>query len=558
MKSKASLLDKINSLIGRGSERNIVDDGEYRTTTLPHTIISYEYERFLVAWVLLTRLSQSELDQAWRNHGSDLSLFAISLLTDTHDGIETVSDNHRISENGCNRHGYNLLHICYIRLVAQVTGRLGTPPSKDLKLKLYQSWKHMSTILDTKGDTTLSTAGGESRRNTSLVTLNIDVLSALVAWIGQDANFFASSLVMGDIWNAYVSVHSTTEQSAPSLEQVSSGQEKQIASTMVQSNFKNIDGTIMMNILDNLLGRPIEADNDCERGRESIYHVENMQRLMLVIFELQGTNGAPDELLSKILRWSSRREKEMMMDPKLRVLWDGWIIKNVGESLSRNKKNATLLRDPEITDAFQKVMFTHAVSPSEHDLRPMVWQTVSQIIRVFGWSWIQKSSLKISICTWCQLACGELKIQLDEIQHIPSAMPNRCSIMDGCGSIISSIVQYLVRFDQRPDKVIPIGMKSLRIIRKSIEETFSLTSEYLHTSLSVDDDTELALVIHLWSELFSEIDLLSSRETETMIACFNKLLVVSRDESLVRPLVLNALRLITQRSTRLKDQSTLF
>jgi len=118
------------------------------------------------------------------------------------------------------------------------------------------------------------------------------------------------------------------------------------------------------------------------------------------------------------------------------------------------------------------------------------------------------------------------------------AAPNRISILDGCGSLMTSVVQYLVDFDERPDKRIPLDFDGLLHIRESMEETLSTTTTYLNKiSLDIIDHSNYSIIINLWSQLFSEVDLSLVRGAENAIECLEKLLLISNDESLMQALV---------------------
>jgi hypothetical protein len=509
------LLDKLECLINGDSDALY---GKKSISPSPRQIIAYEYERFLVAWVLLTRFPQEQLDVAWEVYGDKLSHFATCLL---HNDVGTDAIDHDMLKNDDD----NLFHTCYMRLVSQVTARLTTPPSKDLRRAIYNSWKKMSMITRARGVDEISS----KLPNSTIIALNVDICNAFIAWMDIDSAFFSTDEVMNDIWNACVAVHTATKQTTPVEENTLAG---------IHSNSQNNERTAMLNVLESVLGRSSEAEKvDADRIVGDVYTTGNMQRLMLFIFELQGTKCASDEFVSNILRWRIQNNQGKMHNPELKILWDEWLMKNIVERIPRNKNNSTILRSPEMTDAIQQLALAHVVSPNVLALRPLAWQCVSQIIRTNGWSWIQKSSSQISICSWCQLACGEWKIQLEENGNLPSGRKIRLSILDGCGRVILSVLQHLVDFDERPDKAIPYTAESLSSIRRALQETLSLTSTYLNTTPCVIDDVESAIITNLWSTLFSEIDLSKSEDAKNTIACLRKLLLVSSDQSLVQALV---------------------
>ncbi|OEU19457.1 hypothetical protein FRACYDRAFT_235511 [Fragilariopsis cylindrus CCMP1102] len=418
-------------------------DQEGTTKLSSSQVIAYEHERFLVAWVLLTRLSQEHLDEAWGKHGNSLSIFVTHLLSD----IEKICRTDM------------LLYNCYIRLVAQVTARLSTLPSEQLRINLYKSWKYMSTNMH---DDLLNSA----------VALNIDICNTFIAWMEQDAFSFSSEVSLSDLWDVQVKV------SAKLI------------------NLQQDDGT--------------------KKSMES-------------------TEYASDELVTNILLWIDRNGQEESISLDQKFGWHGWLMKYIGENISNRKKHSTLLREPKEMHVIQNIMLAHVVSPDVRAHRAMAWQTIIQIIQGYGWSWSEKSASNVApICTWCRLACGEWKIQLEEELNLSSGS-NRISILDGCGRLMLSVVQYLVDFEERPDKAIPLDSEGLLHLRQSLEETLYTTSEYLITS-NVDTGIEPTVVINLWSQLFSEIYLPNSEEGKNVVTCFRKLLMASNDVTMMRAL----------------------
>ena len=485
-------------------------DQEGTTKLSSSQVIAYEHERFLVAWVLLTRLSQEHLDEAWGKHGNSLSIFVTHLLSD----IEKICRTDM------------LLYNCYIRLVAQVTARLSTLPSEQLRINLYKAWKYMSTNVH---DDLLNSA----------IALNIDVCNTFIAWMEQDAFSFSSEASLSDMWDVQVKI-----SAKPINLQQDDGTKKSMESENIsratQSNSddddddddddENDDAMTMVNVLDSLL----VVSNDTEDDDIS-YTASYMKRLIFGIFELQGTEYASDELVTNILLWIDRNGQEESISLDQKFGWHGWLMKYIGESISNKKKRSTLLREPKEMHVIQNIMLAHVVSPDVRAHRAMAWQTIIQIIQGYGWSWSEKSASNVApICTWCRLACGEWKIQLEEELNLSSGS-NRISILDGCGRLMLSVVQYLVDFEERPDKAIPLDTEGLLHLRQSLEETLYTTSEYLITS-NVDTGIEPTVVINLWSQLFSEIYLPNSKEGKNVVTCFRKLLMASNDVTMMRAL----------------------
>jgi len=285
------------------------------------------------------------------------------------------------------------------------------------------------------------------------------------------------------------------------------------------------DKMTMISVLDSLL--------DDKAGDDDIYTVSNLQTMIYGIFELQGTKHASDKLVTKILLWIDQDGQEEKISQDLKLFWHGYLMKYVGESVSKKKKRCTLLREPEIMNVMQKILLAHVVSPDKGALRAMAWQTIVQVIQSYGWRWSEKSISKVAyICTWCRLACGEYRIQLEEELNLLS-QSNRTLILDGCGKLMLSVVRYLVDFDERPDKTIPLDTESIFHLRQSLEETLYTTSEYLNT-FKGDSCKQSTIVLDLWSQLFSETYLPTS--DKSVITCFKKLLIESDDVSLMRAL----------------------
>lgn len=527
------LVNNLDSLLAPDSV--VVEEGRNSISKSPRHIIPHENERFLAAWVLLTRFPQEQLDRAWEKNGNQLSYFAGSLLNNIYD-VDVFENDHPTSNTG----GCNIfLYTCYVRLVAQVTARLTTLPSKELRHQLYNSWKRMSTLIVAmdKAETSSGTVKAKLQ-NSTIIALSVDVYNAFVAWMDQDISFFSSDSVMQDIWDLSIAAYTPITRSAPELEQENG--EKQYDSTTfgVGPKFQSNERKVMLNVLESLLGRPSEAEKiGSDEFGGDIYTIRNVQRLIFVIFELQGIECASDEFVSSILVWSIQSNQDESFDPDLRILRDGWLMKNIRNCISRRPNDTDLLRDPEMMDAMQKITLAHVVSPNAHALRPMAWQTISEIMIYYGWSWIQKSSIKNSICTWCRIACGEWKIQLEGDGNSLSQGSTRLSILDGCGKLLITIVQYLVDFDECPYKSIPLGMESILSIRQALEDTLSLTSTYLYTFPCASDDIESAIMINLWSELLSETQLSTAEAASNVMPCLGKLLLFSSDESLVRAVV---------------------
>ncbi len=518
MKTKA-FLETVDALLARDGDTS-QEEINCESPSLLQTI-PYEHERFLVAWVLLTRFPQDQLDRAWGKHGKDLDRFAQSLLTNFGNGVDIFVRHHDVSKND----GHNFFfHACCTRLVAQVTARLTTTPSKELRDNIYKSWKQISSLKAIRNTAETSPANEAAILRSTIIPLCVDVYNAYIGWMDQDVPFFSSDLILNEIWKVPIAASTRLRE----LLEEESGEEQKDSSGEVQPKFKENERTMMFKVLESVLGTSSEDEKmSTDRCEEDSYTIGNLQRLIFVIFELKGTDCASFELITSILLWSTT-SREDIFDADLTILWDGWLMKTIGERITEEANGMSLLRDPEIMSAIQKLSMAHAVSPDTNTLRPMAWQIISRIMRVCGWRSMHKSSIEASICLWCRLACGEWKIQLEEEGF--SECSYRSSILDGCGKLIITVVQYLVDFHDSPHKPIPLGTESILSLRETLEDTLSLTSTYLNAHLS---DTTPAILIHLWSELFSEITLSASKDASVVFECFRNLLLVSDNECLL-------------------------
>ena len=518
MKTEA-LLETVDALLARDGDTS-QEESNCESPSLLQTI-PYEHERFLVAWVLLTRFPRDQLDRVWGKHGNDLDHFAQSLLTNLSNGVDIFVRHHDLSKN--DGHIF-FFHACCTRLVAQVTARLTTTPSKELRDDIYKSWKSISSLKAVRNTAETSPASEAAILRSTIIPLCIDVYNAYVAWMDQDVDSFSSHLILNEIWRVPVAAFTRLRE----LLEEENGEEQQDSSVEVQSKFKN-ERTMMFNVLESILGTSSEDEKiGRDRCEEDLYTIGNLQRLIIVIFEMRGTDCASFELITRILLWSTN-SREDIFDADLRILWDRWLMKTIGERITEDTNGVSFLRDPETMSAIQKKSMAHAVSPDTNALRPMAWQIISRIMRVCGWRSMHKSSIEASICIWCRLACGEWKIQLEEEGF--SECSYRSSILDGCGNLIITIVQYLVEFHDTPHKPIPLGTEPILSLRDTLEDTLSLTSIYLNAHLS---DTTSTIVIHVWAELFSEITLSASKDASVVFACFRHLLLVCDNECLLQ------------------------
>jgi hypothetical protein len=456
-----------------GNDEEDVEDGR----------LAFELERFLVAWVLLGRLPEDRLQRAWRKHRKGLAGFARELLLGFRTTTTAADDDELLA--------------LYLRLVAQVVARL-----EDFPVELGE------VLMITWQDITCTT-------HSRSVALNVDIYNALLSWLEGGCSTSDEALILNYVWEAYASVPQRTERGLLASRSVHS-EFGQGGSSGVGSNTSSKQK--MKEILNSLLSDGGAMDR--ERTEE------NWRRIALCTFELYG-QAASEELVRKILFWVSipehlqedRQPQEMQFD------WHEWLMTYVGQHIS-SCADSNLLLEPTSMAIMQNILLAHVVDPGDGALRAMAWQTMNAVVCAYGWDRCSKlSTTESSICVWTRLASGEWRIQLEET-HACSATTR--PILDGCGRLVMSVVQYLVQFDERPDRLIPMDSDALLHLRKSLEEMLYITSEYLKSSNSDSDINPVAS--QLWSCLFSEIDMSTLITPEPVIACLQRRLSKYEDD----------------------------
>ena len=539
------LLETFDSLLARRDDDINKKGGSSASPPLSRSI-PHQHERSLVALVLLSRSPQEQLDQVWEKYESDFTSFASIFFKNCDFEMQLLNDDHAVSQNGFKNF---LFCSYYTRLVAQVTARLTKPPTKQLQYDIYKSWRKISMMQAARTVTITSTAVEEAKIHSTIIALCVDIYNALITWTSQNDPLLSVDLDLIELWNIPITAYKK-------MNRITRVVQREAKTKKEQPKVEDDEVDMMLSILESASG---SASDEVRAGQENddIYTFSNTLRLMFVLFELQGPESISDELLRTVLIWIKNSQDEIS-DADLRVLWDGWLLTNIQKRISKTNNTRSLLRDPEIMDTIQKIILAHVVSPTTSTLRPLAWQSISQITKSFGWEFLQKSS-ESSLCTWCRLACGEWKIQLEDE---PSERQKNLSILDGCGNLIINVVQYLVDFDERPYKSIPLTSESLLSIRQELEETLSLTSGHLLNRASEEHNLESTIMVNLWSVLFSEMHASNCHEASNIMLCFHMLLQVSDDESLV-PAVLHVVsmmncdgRALTSEHESVTDETT--
>lgn len=439
--------------------------------------IAFEKERFLVSWVLLTRFPEDRLHCAWQQHGGKLCDFAMKML-----GARRIAD--------C------ALLASYLRIIAQVVTHVEQFPV-ELGRCLMNAWEDLCST------------------NCHSVELNIDMCNALMAWMEGVCSTSDQKLILITVWD--ISSRESAKLGKPMVTSNGIGiQSKQGSSGTASAAHQK-----MKDVLEFLLSDRRHMDQE--------YTDDNWRRLVLGMFELYG-QALPNKLVRRILFWITEHRHDETHSLELKLRWHEWLLTYVGRHLSGGG-HSTLFLEPKSMEIIQDILLVHIVSPEESVLRAMAWQTINAIVKSYGWEKCNKqSTTQSAICVWARLASGEWKIRL-EVADMSSATTR--PILDGCGRLMMSVVQYLVNFEERPDLPIPLDAEALIHIRKSLEETMFLTAEYVRSCPGLRDLAPVTLP--LWSCLFAEIDTATSlKAPEPIIGCLQRRLIEFNDTLIMR------------------------
>ena len=457
---------------------------------------AFQPERCLVAWVLLTRLSQAELDRAWGEHQPLLESFGRELL--------------QKEERPC----FDL----YIRMMAQVTARLTSYPV-ELGQSLFHAWKKIPA--------------------TKLVEVHIDVLCSFNHFIQSDPVAADVAGLLESVWKVHLV---RLEYDAVSKDEESPVSE--FTSNEAKDPSLNLDITI-----DNeegewkLMCQTLEAL--LNNNQQDFYSPTTWQEILLKTFQSHGNDLTPDSLAPSILEWITAQQIKRW-PVTLITGWHEWFFNLVQSRITRNPSfRKTLLRSPKAASDFNNLMLAHVVSPSDRSLRAMAWQTLVLVVETSGWNWILQASSKSSrlgsgtaLCTWIRMAGGEYRIQL----HTSNNSATSLAVGEACARVLISAVQYCAKLAEEPHRMRLPG-DALLHLRQSLEQALGTTVEYLQTDGVNGAFSEIA--VRLFGILLMEIDIweLMVREDEkhrspqAILQCLEAILPRVMDYSLLPGLV---------------------
>ena len=500
--SSSSLYDKLQVLL---TLENVGGD-----SSIP---VVFEQERCLVAWVLLTRLSQDHLDRAWAEYHVTLESFAIELLK---------------KENP---------HRCelYLRLIAQVISRTtGNTYPKELGRTLLESWTKISLETATK---------------TCSIQLHMDVCSAFDLWMESDPVAADELGILEWIWKVYCSTASAFISSSDDRSNKKIDCSKGSDDTIEEKEWE-----IMWQTLEALLNRTEEQDE---------YSNNSWQEMILAIFQSHGCELTPDELVPSILDFITTQaafrqmpNEEVFLPSALCATWDEWVLSLIQTRAACNHAfRFILLQNPKTVSAINQLLLAHVVSPSDQSLRAMAWQTLIGMVETCGWNWmLQASSFSSStklgfgttVCTWVRMASGEYRIQLQTPSDSAWLQATALPVGHACARLLISVVEYLVKLEEEPYRM-PLSSEALLHLRQSLEQALWTTVEYLQEYICEEGSNRSfsTIAIQLFGTLLMEIDVweLTGKEYLTnspqiILKCLRMILpTIAEDYSLLPGLV---------------------
>jgi Pyridoxal-dependent decarboxylase, C-terminal sheet domain len=452
---------------------------------------SFENERHLVAWVLLSRFSQHVLDDAWVKHGKTLSGFAKRLIRT--DGVTSQNEQQ--------------LLVYHVRLLSHVCSRLEPSSERDDLLRgILKTWEYIS--LNWKIDEVLQ------------LQMNIDAGNALFVMCAERVEVDEIRRALDTMWTIFSQI--VLERSSKEARMTESSDREDL----LQTNFEDME-QIMKMLLESNLTKPHLGDC-CD---SDFYSPHSWDKLVLGFFDMHHM-AVNDARASKVLKYVSTNHQKLSREQKFG--WHEWLMQYVANRCSL-KSPFMALRDADMVSAMQQILLAHVVSPDDQALRSIAWQTVSAMIKRIGWKLNNASSTNSSICLWTRLSSGEWKLQLEKSA---SSLPPDNAILCGCGQILISAVQFLVQFDDNPDQSIPLDAAALLHLKESLEGAFTCSSEYLATLQQLHFEPIVAVV---WHTIFPELELDTTRSLETVVAALKKLLEEPvkelREETLLRSLI---------------------
>ncbi|KAG7345000.1 pyridoxal-dependent decarboxylase [Nitzschia inconspicua] len=430
---------------------------------------AFQNERFLAAWVLLSRCSQTTLQETWKDYRESLFDFAKRLL----------------SEEGITDESEQRLLICYVRLLSQVVSRLVfSVEARDLLHMILDTWAFVSS--NWKLD------------DMSHRRMNIDVADALFVMIPEEKDVTRISKALNTLWSVF------SQRGIEKWSMKPPGKGEGNDQQSMTEEFRKV-----IALLDSILTTDETGTVDNEE-----YIKDTWLKLVLIIFDIQEA-AISDELANKVMQWVSQHDQKLSKE--LRFGWHEWMMRYIAVRCSQSR-SFLALRDPSLMTNLQNILLAHAVSPDDGAHRATSWRTASAVVNKIGWKWGASSSVNSPICIWARLASGEWRLQLEKGKKL--SLQDQ-AVLDECGHMMISVVRFLVNFDANPADPKTLDAEALLHTKESVEESFLAASEYLASPPPLNFQP---IVAEVWCELLPELDLDMIGSLETVVPALTNLL----------------------------------
>jgi hypothetical protein len=562
------LFDKLGILLQQEPAPDDIS-GTPSTGTSAGTEVSFALrERYLVAWVLLTRLDQDDLDRAWKEHHTVLESFAIDLLRIDEDEEEEEEDKPPQQQ----RHEVEL--YLYLRLVAQVTARLTDYPGA-LGQAIFKAWKTTSTSSSTAHDDSSPSADTvdiDFSIDLHISNTNMDVCTSLDKFLESDPAMADELGIVEYIWKIYINttpsllLDTNADPGAdPSTAKTTTEPHKQQEATTNKNDTKEEqEWNLMGQTLTSLLNKT-----------HTDYSITAWHELILGLVQSHGTELWPDGLISSLLTWMAQPPPTVR--PALRVAWHEWFLSLVQARLLQNNPTfrLLLLKDPKSVQQLQHLLLAHVISPDgDPALRAMAWQTVVALVETSGWNWMMTTQQQQQqqqpgntlgkatlLCTWIRLASGEWRIQLQTPPDSALWQATALPVGHGCARLLQSVVQYCVELSSSTvdpgassssSCSMPLSHEALLHLRTSLEQALWTTTEYLSISTSSPEERTslfhvalsllgtLLMEVDIWDLLGQNNNITTTnrpQSPEPILECLQTILGDAQDPSLLPGLV---------------------
>ena len=429
---KLSLVSKIHDLLKTPESQTQQDQQENSASQTDenngYLLVPFGPERYLTAWVLLTRLDQNDLDNVWQQYGrSVLEPYAVEELLQygikLQEGESLDSEkegsppNELCADNSGENRSLPASRGLYLRLVAQVMVQLSNSTSVPswacsstsslLGPALVKEWQRFSSD-NNSGDSNPSQVA-----KSNPVSVHLDVLRALEVWIEQDPKKIAEMNVLEIIWYHYISlatqIESSSSQATTSFESKEScdypAKEKD-GDTECRRDWELMSQTLL-GILEGTNTIGATASNNASNDDAIHMTLLNLwHEMVITIFQSYGNDSLPDTLLSHIIEWTTHPKHIHLLPPTASQAWHEWILSMIQTRIAFDKPfRVQLFQQTRIIEQMNQLLLAYVVSPTEDNhnitggfssnnhsqnssLRALAWQTMVTLVESCGWQWV--------------------------------------------------------------------------------------------------------------------------------------------------------------------------